>query len=349
MHRLKKVARVLLRVLVIILISFVTAEVGLRIYNHFDPLPIFYDHSYNRFRGKPFAQTPGFRLNSKGFKDVEYQKEKKPGTFRILGIGDSFTYGSVPYVNNYLTVAEEKLNQQGANVEIINMGIPSIGPREYLSLFVIEGLPLKPDMVLVSFFIGNDFMGDSENKRKLYTYSYVASLIYYLYSAQTKYEGITKYTLEYHDDVPNFTDEAYLNIEKERSRIFLKQNQAFGTQLDAAMSYLIKMKSICDEQKISLVVVLLPDELQVSRTLQTSVWRALALTPDAIDLSLPNRLISERLTQNGIDSFDLLSEFQSAGEQKRLYRPNDSHWNIEGNKLAAEIISAQLSSRIKQN
>jgi hypothetical protein len=140
MHRLKKLARVLLRVLVIVLISFVTAEVGLRIYNHFDPLPIFYDHSYKRFRGKPFAQTPGFRLNSKGFKDVEYQKEKKDGAFRILGIGDSFAYGVVPYENNYLTLVEEKLKQQGANVELINMGIPAIGPRECLSLFVNEGL-----------------------------------------------------------------------------------------------------------------------------------------------------------------------------------------------------------------
>ena len=349
MHRLKKVARVLLRVLVVLLISFVTAEVGLRIYNHFDPLPIFYDKSYNRFRGKPFAQTPGFRLNSKGFKDVEFQKEKKPGTFRILGIGDSFTYGSVPYVNNYLTLTEEKLNQQGANVELINMGIPGTGPREYLSLFVIEGLELKPDMVLVSFFVGNDFTGEFETKRKLYTYSYVASLIYYLYSLHTKYEGITKYTLVYHDDVPTFTDAAYLNIEKDRSQIFLKQNQAFGTLLDGAMSYLIKMKSICDEQKISLVVVLLPDELQVSRTLQASVLQALTLTPDAMDLSLPNRLISERLKQSGIDSIDLLSEFQSAGEQKTLYRPNDSHWNIEGNKLAAEIITTELHSRLKQN
>lgn len=338
----------LARLVLVILISFCTAEAALRIYNHFDPLPIFYDYSYNRFRGKPFAQTPGFRLNSKGFKDVEYQKEKKEGTFRILGIGDSFTYGMVPYENNYLTLVEEKLKQQNANVELINMGIPSTGPREYLSLFVNEGVPLKPDMVLVSFFVGNDFTDDFETKRKLYTYSYVASLIYYLYSAYTKYEGITRYTLVYHDDQPTFTDEAYLNIEKARSQIFLKQNQVFGAELDDATSYLIKMKRVCDANKIALMIVLIPDELQLSRPLQTSVLQGLTLGPEALDFSLPNRLITERLKQNEIDSIDLLEELKSTAEQKKLYRPNDAHWNIEGNRVAAEIIARHLSSRTRQ-
>jgi hypothetical protein len=347
--RLKRVARPVLRLLLVIAISFVTAEVALRIYNHFDPLPIFYDYSYNRFRGKPFAQTPGFRLNSKGFKDVEYQKEKKDRTFRILGIGDSFTYGVVPYENNYLTLVEEKLKQQGASVELINMGIPSIGPREYLSLFVNEGVELKPDLVVVSFFMGNDFTDDFETKRKPYTYSYVASLIYYLYSAHTKYEGLSRYTLVYHDDQPTFTDEAYLSLEKGRSQIFLKQNQVFGAELDDATSYLIKMKSICDTQNISLVILLIPDELQVSRALQTRVLQGLALNPEAVDFSLPNRTLIERLKQNGIDSIDLLEEFQSAAEQKNLYRPNDSHWNIEGNKLASEILVKHLYSRLRPN
>jgi hypothetical protein len=228
------------------------------------------------------------------------------------------------------------------------MGIPSTGPREYLSLFVNEGVPLKPDMVLVSFFVGNDFTDDFETKRKLYTYSYVASLIYYLYSAYTKYEGITRYTLVYHDDQPTFTDEAYLNIEKARSQIFLKESQVFGAELDDAASYLIKMKRVCDANKIALMIVLIPDELQLSRSLQTSVLQGLALGPEALDFSLPNRLITERLKQNGIDSIDLLEELKAAEEQKKLYRPNDSHWNIEGNKLAAEIIAPQLSSRIRQ-
>ena len=42
-------------VLLIVLITVALGEVSLRIYNSVDPLPIFYDKSYNQFRGKPFA------------------------------------------------------------------------------------------------------------------------------------------------------------------------------------------------------------------------------------------------------------------------------------------------------
>ena len=116
---------------------------SLRIYNYVDPLPIFYTKSYNRWRGKPFAPNGSFHLNSKGFNDVEFSAKKVAGTTRILGIGDSFAFGIVPYEYNYLTLIEQNLKQSGHNVEVINMGIPSIGPREYLSLLVNEGLALN--------------------------------------------------------------------------------------------------------------------------------------------------------------------------------------------------------------
>ena len=50
--------------------------------------------------------------------------------------------------------------------ELINMGIPGIGPREYLAVFIHEGLQLKPDMVLLSFFIGNDFLETTKVNRQ---------------------------------------------------------------------------------------------------------------------------------------------------------------------------------------
>jgi len=62
--------------LIIILITFALGELGLRIYNYIDPLPIFYTESYNRWRGKPFASYLSFHLNSQGFNDVELARRK---------------------------------------------------------------------------------------------------------------------------------------------------------------------------------------------------------------------------------------------------------------------------------
>ena len=203
MTALKGILRVGRDVLIIVLITVALGEVGLRIYNSIDPLPIFYSESYNRFRGKPFAPDWNFHLNSRGFKDVEFSTRKAAGTIRILGIGDSFAFGVVPYEYNYLTLVEQYLKQSGHNVELINMGIPSIGPREYLSLLVHEGFALEPDRVLLSFFIGNDF--EESRRRKLISYSYVASLITYVLERWSKFEGQSSHGDgdTYDDNAPN--------------------------------------------------------------------------------------------------------------------------------------------------
>jgi hypothetical protein len=43
------------------------------------------------------------------------------------------------------------------------MGIPATGSRDYLTLFVDEGIQLHPDMVIVSLFIGNDILEAQRN------------------------------------------------------------------------------------------------------------------------------------------------------------------------------------------
>ena len=61
----KGILRVGRDVLLIVLITVALGEVSLRIYNSVDPLPIFYDESYNRFRGKPFAPDWNFHQPSR--------------------------------------------------------------------------------------------------------------------------------------------------------------------------------------------------------------------------------------------------------------------------------------------
>ncbi len=208
----QKIISTFFKTVVIMFITLSMGEIALRIYNHDSTSFVFYNGSYSRYRGKPFADDWDFKLNSQGFKDVDFS-EKKEKVYRIIGIGDSFSFGVVPYKYNYLTLIESKFNLRDANIDVLNLGIPCIGPRDYLSILVKEGLALQPDMVLLSFFIGNDLK--ESRKRKLYEYSYVASLINYIINLQSKYEDPTIYygKDEYCDDCPTFSHNAYLDIE----------------------------------------------------------------------------------------------------------------------------------------
>ena len=52
--------------------------------------------------------------------DLEYDEKKDPNIRRIVGLGDSFVFGTVPYEFHFLTLLDNKLK----NSEVINMGIP---------------------------------------------------------------------------------------------------------------------------------------------------------------------------------------------------------------------------------
>jgi hypothetical protein len=357
MLKIKPVAHFLGQVLLIGGITFILSEITFRIYNKINPTFVFYDYSYNRWRGKPHAEDYEFNLNSQGFKDVEFTVQKESETYRILGIGDSFTFGVVPYPYNYLTLLEEQFNQAGKTVEIINMGIPGLGPRDYLSILSNEGLALNPDRVLISFFIGNDFTDNilTEDLRRK-NYSYVVEFFRSLIKLQQNYEGHIfnpKERGNYQDNQPTFTEEHFLGIQQERSLHYLTNKNAdkqLKKLLEDAVADLKKIKELCDHENIALTVVIIPDEVQVNPELQKKIVEHFELNdPSLIDFKLPNRLLQAELQDAKIDSIDLLEEFIIESQQQRLYKPLDTHWNIAGNQLAAEVIQQKLGQKIEQD
>lgn len=322
------------------LITLIIGEIALRVYHHYAPSFVFYSGSYDRFRGKPFADDWGYKLNSRGFKDKEFL-EKTENVYRILGVGDSFSFGAVPYKHNYLTLLESQLQLENANIEVLNMGIPSIGPKDYLSLIVKEGLVLHPDMVLLSFFIGNDF--DDSKKRKIHEYSYIASWIYYIINIQPKYKGqVVHKRSQYCDDCPAFDYRRYLEIAYNRSSIYLADNKRFLEKLDHARYYLKQIRNVCKSQGIDLIVVIIPDELQINQELLSEVKGAYYpnLAENKWDMTLPNSLLSKELDELGITNIDLYEYFSNSSDQ--LYKPRDTHWNIAGNQMAANIIHGHI-------
>lgn len=332
------------------LISLASGEIALRMYHYFKPSYIFYDATYTRFKARPFARDWDFRLNSRGYKDQEFSV-RKTRRWRVLGIGDSFAFGVVPYRWNYHTRLEEMLTESGRNVEVLNMGIPRIGPREYLDVLLREGMNLDPDWVMVSFFVGNDFIDvvDWGTRRNWYEYSFVASLIHYLICVRPEYQGReARGAPTYRDDAPTLSEKAFMRIERQRSLIFRRGNTGLRQFLPMAVEYLAEMQRACVRRRIGFLVVIIPDELQINSDLQRSIvaWADASGAPAQWDWAQPNTLLAEELGRRGIDHIDLYERFAAEGGDRRLYKPRDTHWNIAGNELAARSIFEWMSSRL---
>jgi lysophospholipase L1-like esterase len=95
-----------------------------------------------------------YRINSQGLRDEEIRVPKPPHVFRILMLGDSFTFGvGVELHDTFTKQLEALLNQPGSQgrYEVINGGCSSYSPiLEYLFL-VRKGLALAPDLVILNY------------------------------------------------------------------------------------------------------------------------------------------------------------------------------------------------------
>jgi hypothetical protein len=83
-------------------------------------------------------------------------REKDPGEWRILGLGDSFTVFREQDGGNFLRIAERKALRAGFPVQLVNLGQSATGLREYTRNLERYGPVVHPDAVVVALYLGND-------------------------------------------------------------------------------------------------------------------------------------------------------------------------------------------------
>jgi hypothetical protein len=150
----------------------IVAEAGVRIANHF--FPYFYCYDAQRGWGlRP--NTAGYyrreggswvSINSGGFRGPEFSKKKPPGTIRIAVIGDSYTEAiQVPYDDTFPSVAARRLADcpllKGRRVEALNFGVDGYGTAQELVTLREKVWAYQPDIVVLAVFLGNDVRNNS--------------------------------------------------------------------------------------------------------------------------------------------------------------------------------------------
>ena len=154
-----------------VVLFLVSVEVAVRVVGLAPSLPLthYATDPHLPFKTRPLAHVTGrsatdefdydYRHNSVGFRDIERSRRKPKGVFRVLALGDSFTYGAgVPFAATFLSRLESMLNARPGKhppVEIIKAGIPRFFPEPERLLLEYYGWSFDPDLVLVAF-VPND-------------------------------------------------------------------------------------------------------------------------------------------------------------------------------------------------
>ena len=110
----------------------------------------YFPHEH-KLTGNPDGGQFQVRINNHGFRGADFAVEKPPGTFRVLTLGASSTFGYHDSDDEtYPVLLEGELNrtaEEGRRYEVINFGLPHATTDNILSLFLAEGVPLAPDVV----------------------------------------------------------------------------------------------------------------------------------------------------------------------------------------------------------
>jgi lysophospholipase L1-like esterase len=322
---------------------------------------------------KPFAKREGFVLNSRSFRTQEYTDQKPSGYYRIVAIGDSFTAasGGVPYSQHWGVLLENNLKQTISDkLEVIKLGVGGVGPRFELRLWQLEGSKLEPDLVILAFCIGNDFTDEQDAVmprsladamvetsyvlrlvRNLYRLTGVAHPAEIMLKEETETDGKQQggYELKnyvYHPNEPTFSQPAFLQVVESRMAITHQANRAmFVTLFENLKPVLLFFRDAVVKANAKLVVMLIPDEYQVYPTLLLEVAKQSGQRPEDYEVSLPQSQLIQLFEENKIAYLDLLPVFRERAKTEVLYKLQDTHWNSEGNQLAAEELAKYLAKR----
>ena len=325
---------------------------------------------------------PAVSINEHGHRDKNYPL-KNDHSLRILALGDSFAYGRVAYEYNFLTLLEERLDEAFADetIEILNSGVPAYQPVNELAYLKAYGFNFEPDAVIFCLYVGNDLRNNDLAPTDIHpetpvsdlkTAAPVISFEYWLSHSEVYWmvrnllmrrsmlseieSRLPDFSTRTLQDPKRIEPDFWMMSEEQYKRNVEHQMRNHVTpehwsdwdrkNIEATIAVTMQMNEACEEKGVDFAVVLIPSEVQVDDDVSQVLYEVIdgKIDRNAISLMEPQAALFTRLAQQGVNVIDLLPAFQEKGNDQRLYLLRDTHWNEDGNALAAEVLFEPLKA-----
>lgn len=332
------------------------------------------------FKVRPYSG----HTNQFGFNDRDYPIPKTPENYRILMISDSFGWrGGLE--GNYTALLEHNFETHYGQhqVDVINTGYIGTHAGEQLSMLKKYGIQYQPDLVILGFFAGNDFIDADPNRKRIivndlfididknqelkilgYPIIFKSRLLLFI---QQKYkiaqelarakketrptEELKPNSLEVLETKPKelpaaaeegfFTRETYLAIVRAKMDFCNKYNLKLNfhqEHIQFVFDSIDEMNELLEHQSIKFFVAIYPDEYQVNEKLFQDVIAEFDLDEIHYERFCQQIILKQHLEAKNIPYLDLRETFLSQGKNQDLYLLRDTHWNHQGEKLAADLL-----------
>jgi lysophospholipase L1-like esterase len=271
-------------------------------------------------------------INSFGARDQEFAK-KQVGQYRIVVLGDSFTFGyGVELKDGYVKRLETLLKDRGQDVEVLGLGVGSYQTWHHIEQLKHRAPLLRPDSVIIGFFL--DDMIAPVKPQPIHPHNPFEPRLAHKFTASKLWNLVRnigntlEFRLRYH------RGQEFLRGISERKDYIAEE---------LAAHYALETGAISDTKSQQIAGAV--SEIQ-AWSLQTSVPVLNIYIPDASQIDEPNRqFINRKLAQEfadkGLDFLDTTPAFESHKDPRELYLfPLDAHTSPTGHALIAESIAA---------
>lgn len=242
---------------------------------------------------------------------VERTFEKPTGTYRILVLGDSITFGwGASYEKTFCHLLEQSLNANpplsGRKFEVINTGVGNTNTSMEVEYFRTEGIKFQPDYVLVGWFINDAEPTPVPTANWLAYHSFA---FVWLDSALDSILRNTKTRSTYR--------EFYRGLYDDGRPGWVKSQRAFAD-----------LAAFCAEKKLPCRVLLIPE------------LHTLGAGYEFKDIHDKIRALAASVK---LPTLELLDAFPGDGDPMRFWVcPSDAHPNDPANELMAAFIDRKL-------
>jgi hypothetical protein len=316
--------------------------------------------------------TVPVQINTQGRRDLERPIEKPAGSERILLLGDSFVEAmQVPIESTFARKLEAALTQPNAPVEVLSMGVSGYGTASQYLWYREHGSAFKPDVVLLSFYPGNDVRNNSPTLEASLPPQYDAAGKLQrvgnggkgasdgtrgLLGRSEAYRYFRKFLLTRQPQVAErLADWGLLNRAALRP-VPLVDGVPLDYWIYAAdpppqwreawrhTEYLLDaLRQAVEADGAKLIVMVVTAREQI----YPADWEQLLQTYPAMqkvawDVNGPERHVLDWCARTGVACIQLSPTFLTQRDQERLHFHFDGHWTAAGHALAAQTVANYL-------
>jgi hypothetical protein len=286
--------------------------------------------------------------------------------------------GPVPHAGQFFSRLDAGLRQRHREVplEFINLGFSCIGIPTEIALLQQEALALSPDLVVWTIYLGNDLTDEQDvapapvgapsvpvRTAAWHDRSLALRFVRHVWqlfndepqrlvagceplprttSADTRCGSLERADIPYDATAKTYSDSSYAQFSEARIAGLYARNSHDSVRV-LADRLVARMRTIRPLLTTTpAVVAIIPDELQVSPQVVSDVLLAAPSVERPLDQNLQYSItaVGNGLREAGFLVVDLAPAFREAiAAGMRIYQPNDTHFSLDGNRIAAEVVA----------